>query len=126
MVDDSAIHRFMRSAFGSIWSLELLLLLRSRPEHCWTRQELIESLRASEQVLTKSTADLVAAGLVSVDDDGCAQYAPSSPALEETVDAVAAFYASRPAAVRRLIVGGAADSVVNFADAFRFRREQGE
>jgi hypothetical protein len=126
MADDSAIHRFMRSAFGSIWSLELLLLLRSKPEHCWTRRELIESLRASEQVLTKSTADLVAAGLVSVDGEGCAQYAPSSPALDETVDAVAAFYASRPSAVRRLIVGGAADSVVNFADAFRFRRDQGE
>ena len=126
MVDNSAIHRFMRSAFGSIWSLELLLLLRSKPEHCWTRQELIESLRASEQVLTKSTADLVAAGLVSVDAKDCAQYAPSSPALQETVDAVAASYASRPAAVRRLIVGGTADSVVNFADAFRFRRDQGE
>ncbi|MBA2918363.1 hypothetical protein GON01_05180 [Sphingomonas sp. MAH-20] len=126
MADDSAINRFMRSAFGSIWSLELLLLLRSKPEHCWTRQELNESLRASEQVLTKSTADLVAAGLVSVDAEGCAQYAPSSPALQETVDAVAAFYASRPAAVRRLIVGGTADSVVNFADAFRFRRDQGE
>jgi hypothetical protein len=126
MVDDSAIHRFMRSAFGSIWSLELLLLLRSRPDHRWSRNELIESLRASEQVLTRSTADLVAAGLVVVDEDDCARYAPSSPALQETVDAVAAFYASRPAAVRRLIVGGAADSVVNFADAFRFRRDQGE
>lgn len=126
MVDDSAIHRFMRSAFGSIWSLELLLLLRSRPEHCWSRGELIESLRASEQVLTKSTADLVAAGLVAIDPDGCARYAPSSPSLDDTVAAVAAFYASRPAAVRRLIVGGAADSVVNFADAFRIRRDQGE
>jgi hypothetical protein len=126
MADDSAIHRFMRSAFGSIWSLELLLLLRSRPEHDWTRRELIESLRASEQVLTKSTADLVAAGLVAVDDEGRARYAPGSPALDETVASVAAFYASRPSAVRRLIVGGAADSVVNFADAFRFRRDQGE
>lgn len=126
MVDDSAIHRFMRSAFGSIWSLELLLLLRSKPDHRWSRNELIESLRASEQVLTRSTADLVAAGLVAVDENGRASYAPSSPALQETVDAVATFYASRPAAVRRLIVGGAADSVVNFADAFRFRRDQGE
>jgi hypothetical protein len=115
----------MRSAFGSIWSLELLLLLRSRPEHHWTREEMIDALRASEQVLTRSTADLVAAGLVSVDGEGRACYAPSSPALEETVAAVAAFYASRPAAVRRIIVGGSADSVVNFADAFRFRRDHG-
>lgn len=126
MVDDSAIHRFMRSAFGSIWSLELLLLLRSRPEHRWTRDELIDALRASEQVLTRSTADLVAAGLVSIDEEARACYAPASPGLEETVAAVAAFYASRPAAVRRIIVGGSADSVVNFADAFRFRRDHGE
>ncbi|MFD1612472.1 hypothetical protein ACFSCW_11735 [Sphingomonas tabacisoli] len=118
--------RFIRSAFGSIWSLELLLALRQRPEHRWTRAELIEELRASEQVLTRSTADLVAADLASVDEEGRTRYAPASPALDESVREVVALYAARPATVRRLIVGGKSDSIASFADAFRFRRKPGE
>lgn len=124
--DDKAIQRFMRSAFGSIWSLELLLVFRQRPEHHWSHDELIQALRGSEQVLTNSMADLVDAGLISVDAEERAHYAPASKTLEQTVEAVAALYASRPATVRRLIVGGAGDSVVNFADAFRFRKDRGE
>jgi hypothetical protein len=126
MIDHSALQRFVRSAFGSIWSLELLLVLRQRPDHCWTRDELIRSLRASEQVLARSTTDLATAGLITVDAEGRACYAPASPDLEETVAAVAALYASRPGTVRRLIVGGGADSVISFANAFRFRKDQGE
>lgn len=126
MVDDSALARFVRSAFGSIWSLELLLVMRQRPEHRWTREELIGALRASEQVLSRSTGDLVAAGLVEIDEQERACYAPASPQLDDTVAAAAALYAKRPSRVRRLIVGGAADSVINFADAFRFRRDDGE
>ena len=122
MADDSAIKRFIRSAFGSIWSLELLLVLRQRPEHDWTRAELIAALRASEEVLARSSADLSAAGLIATDNEQRVRYAPASPELEATVAEVVSLYGSRPAAVRRVIVGGD-DSVVSFADAFRFRRD---
>lgn len=122
MSDGSAIKRFIRSAFGSIWSLELLLVLRQQPEHAWTRGELIAALRASEEVLARSSADLMAAGLIAIDEEERVRYAPASAELDRTVADVVALYASRPAAVRRLIVGGE-DSVVSFADAFRFRRD---
>ena len=124
MSDGSAIKRFIRSAFGSIWSLELLLVLRQQPDHAWTRAELIAALRASEEVLARSSADLKAAGLIVVDDEERVRYAPASPELDETVIDVAALYASRPTSVRRLIVGGSEDSVASFADAFRFRRDE--
>jgi hypothetical protein len=122
MPDENATKRFIRSAFGSIWSLELLLVLRQRPDHGWTRAELIAALRASEEVLARSSADLNAAGLIATDDEQRVRYAPVSAELEKTVADVAALYGSRPAAVRRLIVGGE-DSAATFADAFRFRRD---
>ncbi|HYZ48225.1 MAG TPA: hypothetical protein VE567_04955 [Sphingomonas sp.] len=121
MADDSAIKRLIRSAFGSIWSIELLLVLKQRPDHFWTRAELIATLRASEEVLARSSADLRTAGLILVDEEQRVRFGPASPELEEAVEAVASLYARRPAAVRRLIVGGD-DAIVNFADAFRFRR----
>jgi hypothetical protein len=115
--------RLIRTAFGSIWSLELLLVVRQRPDHAWSRPELIDALRASEQVVVRSTSDLIAVGLVTV-EGGMVRYAPNDDALHRTVGDVAALYASRPAAVRRLIIGGGIDPVTRFADAFRFRKEE--
>lgn len=125
MADENALRRFIRSAFGSVWSLELLLLVRQRPGHRWSHDELIDALRASEQVLSKSTADLETAGLVAVDAEGLLGYIATSE-LDATVAAVARLYASRPGAVRRMIVGGGLDPAISFADAFRIRKDQGE
>ena len=122
MTQDSAIERFIRSAFGSIWALELLLILRQRPDQDWPRAELIAALRASEQVLARSCADLNAAGLITERDD-VVRYAPATPELEVAVAAVVKLYAARPAQVRRLIVGGPQDAVESFADAFRLRKD---
>ena len=119
-IEDESLARFIASAFRSIWSLELLLLVRSRSEHDWTHGELIDGLRASEQVLARSIEDLVAADLVRV-DDGRIRYAPGNPGLEATVGDVSQLYASRPAKVRRLIVGAGEDQLTRFADAFRLR-----
>jgi DNA-binding GntR family transcriptional regulator len=123
MPDRSGTDRFIRSAFRSIWSLELLLALRERPDHDWSRQELITALRASDQVISQSLADLLAAGLVVTDDQQGVRYAPASRDLDESVAMVAELYSIRPAAVRRTIVRGADDTVASFADAFRFRKE---
>lgn len=118
---DESLTRFILSAFRSIWSLELLLLVRGRPDHGWTQDELIDGLRASEQVLARSIGDLAAADLVRIEHE-LIRYAPASQALDQTVDAVARLYASRPAKVRRLIVGGGTDDqLTRFADAFRLR-----
>lgn len=112
--------RFIRSSFGSIWSLELLLVLRARPNQSWSHDEVIAALRASEEVLARSTSDLRAAGLIATDSAGI-RYAPASPEREEMVGVVADLYATRPAAVRRLIVG-TSDAAARFADAFLFRK----
>jgi len=123
MPDLSATNRFIRSVFRSIWSLELLLVLRGRPEHEWSQEELIATLRASEQVVTQSKEDLLAAGLIIINDAGRVRYSPASTELEASVEAAAELYAAKPTAVRRLLVSGADDSVSSFADAFRIRRD---
>jgi len=126
MTESESLRRFIRSAFGSIWSLELLLALREQPERFWTREELIRSLRASDEVLSRTTGELAAVELIHVDEEGRARYAPGSPDMEQTVSEVAALYALRPGTVRRWIFGGEPDPVERFADAFRFRRSRGE
>ncbi|HEV2568252.1 hypothetical protein [Sphingomonas sp.] len=121
MSSDSETEAFIRAAFGSVWALELLLILREAPDRDWTRAELIASLRASDHVLSRSLADLRAMELVQEEGDNV-RYAPGAP-HEVQLGRAVALYESRPTFVRRLIVGGPQDSVERFADAFKFRRD---
>lgn len=118
---DEEVLRFVQSSFRSVWSLELLLLLK-RHSRAWTKEELVASLRASELVVTQAIESLVAAGLAAADNDARVTYAPT-PRSRELVEATELLYARRPDAVRRAIVSPLPGSLSAFADAFRLRRE---
>jgi predicted transcriptional regulator len=112
---------FIGSSFRSVWALELLLLLK-REHRSWSREELINTLRASELVVNKAIDELVAAGLISVEGDG-ARYMPVSEDIAKNVTQVEKVYSARPDAVRRAIVSASASGATAFADAFRLRKD---
>ncbi len=115
--------RFIRSTFRSVWSLELLCLLRKHDERAWTPAELVAALRASDLIVSQSLAALTAAGLVVVDGDGKARYQPAAGSLDSLVAAAEELYARSPDAVRRMIVSSASSDLAAFADAFRIRKD---
>jgi hypothetical protein len=112
---------FISSSFPSVWALEVLLALKRHQRAC-TPQELIDSLRASELVVTQAIATLVAGGLVTVGPEGPA-YMPVSGSVSELVDRTEKLYASKPDAVRRMIVLSASSGIAAFADAFKLRKD---
>lgn len=114
---------FIRSHFRSVWSLELLLHLRRHPDRFWSTPELVEVLRASQAVVATGVETLLAGGLIVVEKDGRARYAPANPDLERRVAETEEVYAVKPDAVRRLIVLSANSGVAAFADAFKLRRD---
>jgi hypothetical protein len=114
---------FIRSHFRSVWSLELLLHLRRHSGRPWSTAELVDVLRASQAVVETGIETLLAGGLVVVEKDGGARYAPATPDLETGVGETEDLYARKPDAVRRLIVLSANSGVVAFADAFKLRRD---
>ena len=116
------IASFVSGSFRSVWALELLLLLKREPgQHAVA--ELVGMLRASDLVVRQALRDLVAAGLVAVDEQGQANFAPASTDLAALADGAEELYARRPDAVRRLIVSGSARGLAAFADAFRLRKD---
>ena len=117
------VNDFIGSTFRSIWSLELLLYLRDHADRSWSNDELVAALRASELSVSQSLEGLIAAGLVSIDADGCAQYAPASPAIGQLADAARERYRRSPNAVRRLILSSASGGLTALADAFKFRKD---
>lgn len=121
MASQHEIESFIRSSFRSVWSLELLLLLKRQPR-CWSRAELVAALRASDLVVSQALHGLVAAGLVAVDAEGAAAYSPFSERVADLVEGAEGLYARSPDAVRRLIVASAS-GLAAFADAFRLWKE---
>lgn len=123
MPDSTETLAFIRDSFRSVWSLELLLLLKSDRSRSWAPDELVERLRGSESVVRQSLDSLVAGGLVLIDGEGAACYAPASADLQRLTDQAERLYAKRPDAVRRLIVLATNDQLTAFADAFRLRKD---
>ena len=74
-------------------------------------------------MVTQSVESLAAAGLVLVEADGSACYAPGSAGLDRLVGQAEALYAKSPDAVRRMIVSAANPGITAFADAFRLRKD---
>lgn len=117
------IASFVRSTFPSVWSLELLSLLRRSGQSTWTPTQLVTALRASDLVVSQSVGSLLAAGLIVVETGDTVRYQPVSPEVDGLVAATEALYAKRPDAVRRLIVAKGSEGLMGFADAFKIRDE---
>lgn len=118
---DDDLLGFVAATFPSVWALELLLVLKSE-RRIWRRPELVDSLRASDLVVSKALDALVAAGLASIDADG-AEYVPVNREVEQCVEHVEQLYRTRANKVRRAIIAASSSSATAFADAFKLRRE---
>lgn len=106
-------------SFGSVWALELLLVLYRHPRRQWRRGDLVTELRSSEQVVDESIGRLLASGLVLVDDNGAVAFAPNSEAQRALVAELEEEYRTRPSAIRRLIIQGPTEKLKSFSDAFK-------
>lgn len=121
---DDDLAEFIKTSFGSIWTLELLLLVSGAPDRVWSRGELVTELRSSEQVVARSTEDLVAAGLVFLADAGAIRFGPASRDLEDLVQKLGDEYRRTPAAIRRVILNSASGKLRSFIDAFDLRKNK--
>lgn len=113
---------FISSTFRSIWSLELLGLLRRSRDSTWTPEQLVAALRASDLVVSQAMESLLAAGLIVVDSGNAVRYQPVSDHVDRLVAATEELYRKKPDYVRRLVVSAGNHGISSFADAFKFGR----
>lgn len=124
MASKQEISTFIRSTFRSVWSLELLCLLRRDRERSWMQEDLVFAMRSSSLVVRQSVDSLLAAGLVVVSEAQTVRYQPANEELDRMAEAAEALYAQRPDAVRRMIVSSPTPRASIFADAFKLRRDE--
>lgn len=123
MAATDSVSSFIRGAFRSVWALELLLHLKRTRERAWSADELVNVLRGSALIVSQSLDSLMRAGLVSIDEKGCARYQPATEDLANLVDEAEQLYARKPETVRRIIVSGTHKGLASFADAFRLWKD---
>lgn len=123
MSDDREFAAFAREHIGSVWAVELLLLLRRDAERCWAPDELVRELRASTNLVRDNLAAFQTSGLAVEDDGGCWRYAPAGAVLDDMAARLEAAYRERPVSIINLIVAPP-DPIQGLADAFKWRGDK--
>jgi hypothetical protein len=120
--------RLLAQHINSVEQLEILLLLRRRPDESWTAAAVAEELRTSELSATKRLHDLRGRGFLTSSDpsDEAFRYGPATDWLRNAVDRVSELYAERPHGVIDLIFSKPIDNLRVYADAFRYRKDDSD
>jgi hypothetical protein len=117
---DEELAAFIGASLGSVWALELLLLLRRSQPRRWTEEELVTEMRASSPLVAEAMVGLQRAGLINCNSEGCA-YAPASEVIATTCDRLEAAYKNKPVTVVNAILATPKGKLQTFADAFRVK-----
>ncbi len=112
---------FIRAYLGSVYTLELLLLVKRDPKRAWTPDDLVRELRSSRTAVAGALNRLVHAGLVVRDAASGYVYAPTSPALERLAAEIERVYSIRPISVAQAIAAAPDEKLRAFSDAFKLK-----
>ncbi len=119
---DQDLPRLIRIHIASVWSLELLLLLRRDPTRAWTVEALTQEMRASAPLVAAALARFERSGLAAYDPPTY-RYAAASGLLADFAETLEREYRARPVAIINLIVAPE-ERIQQLADAFRFQSDR--
>jgi hypothetical protein len=114
---------FVRRHIKSVWTIDLLLVMRRSGGRSWTQDELALELRGNRNLVQDVLVALLGAGLLEAEAGGTYRYRPASAELEAIVAELERHYAERPVALIKEIASAPNDKIQSFADAFRFKKD---
>jgi predicted transcriptional regulator len=118
--EEEDIIAFIRTHIGSLYALELLLLIKRDRGKSWQSGELVRELRSSRTAVAEALNRLLKAGLV-LEGSGGYSYAPASPERERLADEIEKAYVSRPMTLVKAIVAAPDEKLREFSDAFKLK-----
>lgn len=118
---EAEILDFVRTSIGSVWALEVLVLVRGQPERAWQTEALVRELRSSPAAIEGAAELLQGAGLVARAGDQGIQYKPATETLDKVGELVEKIYMAKPATVIGAIFESSSQKLRTFAAAFRFK-----
>jgi hypothetical protein len=119
--------RFINKHLHGFSQLELLLHLRDNPNESVTPETAARELRLGDEQAAGLLHDLHSRGLLvtdTVDGQKRYRYDPATRALARQVEALAKLYPTYRHRIIQLIFAKPPESVTNFSQAFRLRKEE--
>jgi hypothetical protein len=120
-VSEDAALAFARESLRSIWSLELLTVLKAHPKKQWAFEELERELRATPQIVGEAVQTLVRLGVAAGGSADVCYYAPRDAAIDAVVEELLRLYAVKPTSVMKAIYASPTDRIQTFAEAFKIK-----
>ena len=118
------VRRFILTSIPSVPYLEAVLLLRSEPQTRWHARTLASRLYVPERQGAELLANLAAAGIAAGAAEDGYSYQPATGELRERIEALARTYSANLVGVTDLIHSRIEKRAHQFADAFRFRKDE--
>ena len=112
---------FIRRNFNSVSLLDVLFLLKRDEKRKWTPEEVSLEMRTNLSYATAQLTELVALKLVS-SREGTFSFSPV-PADGEFIEELERLYNARRSTVINFIYSQPIDSIRNFADAFKLKKD---
>jgi hypothetical protein len=113
---------FCQTHLGSIWALEMMLVLRNAKDRTWTVDRLVREMRAANQLVAGLLERFQRLGLVT-ETNGTWRWDVQSPEMAALTQKVAEAHAITPFAVIQAIAETPEQRLRQFADAFRLRKD---
>jgi transcription initiation factor IIE alpha subunit len=125
-IGEDEVYRFILNQIDSVPHMEALLLLWESHPKQWTETDVAERLYIGSDVARNILQALVRRRLLTMDAQGEKRYAyePKTEELDRLVEAVAATYRRNLVRVSTFIHTKASAAVRDFAQAFKFTKEQ--
>lgn len=119
------LRRFILTSVRSVPFVEALLLFRGAPGLPLDSHALAQRLYVSQKQAADLVEELLSAGMVEriPGEAECYRYAPRTRELAAVIDLLATLYASRLVDVTQLIHSVGARRAMQFADAFKLRKD---
>jgi predicted transcriptional regulator len=120
-VSEEEVIGFIRTYVGSVYTLELLLLLKRNPQKAWETGDLVRELRSSGTAVADALQRMIAAGLVSEHPPGRYAFTPASPKHEMLAAEIQKAYSNTPMSVVKAIIAAPDEKLRAFSDAFKLK-----
>lgn len=118
------VRRFLSGNIGSIWHLEVLLLLQGEPHKTWAAQQTASTLYIDVNMTEVLLENLRNAGLVHFDSTAKGyRFQVGNDGVSATISEIATLYRQRRLSVISAIYSESRDEIRNFADAFHMRKK---
>ena len=114
---------FLKQHIHSVFSLEVLLLLRREPSKSFTASEIANELGIEIDV-AQQLSELTSANVITKSNEDVAtyRYAPVDRQLASLVDQLAVAYTKQRVPILSLILTEHADRIRGFVEAYRLNR----